>query len=257
MLVIYKGPPGTGKSYHAVKDGLDHIYTRRDGHVIANFDITRSREGSRNWVKEQKWHYLEEWPESPEVLVRMVYEFGTPGKKEGTVKVFCDEAGIYFNSRDWQINPRVRKEWIRFFSQSRHLGVDVVFIVQDERMLDRQIRSLCEYIVSHAIMNRYGILKLLPFKLMVAVSRWQAGNFRGQMSVYPLLPWVAKRYNHMAMFGQYLQEPEAAKAAGVGGPAEAGGPDPAPVRLETMAGFAGGLVRYDLGEKVWYNQLCV
>lgn len=241
MLQIYKSPPGTGKSYHALKDGLAHIYENKGGHVIANFPITRSRPGSRAYKKEEKWHYIE-WPDTAEPLLEMVFAFGTPGTKEGSILIICDEAQTHFNSRDWQIAGSVRKDWITFFSQSRHLGVDVILIAQDERMIDRQIRSLCEYTVSHAIMNRYGILKWFPLKIMVSVRRWSAGAFRGQMSIAFLWPWVARRYDHLGLFGKFARD----RRPGVGGPALAGGPDPAPGLLETMEGFAGGRARYDI-----------
>lgn len=200
MIELFLGPPGGGKSYHALRRGLRHIYESR-GHVVANFPITRSKPHKRAFQAEERWHFVDEIPH-PDYLVSFADERGLIGK-EGAILLIIDEAGIMFNSRDWMVAGAVRKDWIKFFSQSRKLGYDVIMVAQDERMLDRQIRNCAEFSVKHFTLNQYFWLRWLPIKTFVSVRFWAGGSFRGQPEVYCLLPWVANRYDSMKLFGQF------------------------------------------------------
>lgn len=222
MIEVYVGPPGGGKSYHAVRRGLEQIYEGRDRYVVANFPITRSKPGTRKYRLEEKWIYLEDIPE-PGVLVNIAERLGCVGR-EGAILLIIDEAGILFNSRDWLIAGEKRKEWIKFFSQSRKLGYDVILIAQDERMIDRQIRACAEFRVKHFTLNQYSIFGWLPIRLFVAVRYWAGGQFRGQLQVYPFLPWVARRYDSMRLFGEFrgVRKPDAGGVSGV--PSASGSP---------------------------------
>lgn len=192
MIEIYVGAPGSGKSYHALRRGLTKVNARTRNVVVANFDIIkRTKREKENWI------FLEEF--EPEDLIKLSFERKFYGI-EGFALLIIDEAGVWFNSRDWMVNPGRRKEWIKFFSQSRKFGYDVVLITQDVRMLDRQIRNCSEYVVKHVKLRNYIWLKWLPLPMFCYVSFWQGGAFRGTPQVDVFLPWVARRYDSMKLF---------------------------------------------------------
>lgn len=206
MIEIYVGAPGSGKSYHALRRALAKVNCRTRNVVVANFDVVRrTRREKENWV------YWEEF--EPEDLIRLSFERRFYGN-EGYALLVIDEAGVWFNSRDWNVNPGRRKEWIKFFSQSRKFGYDVVLIAQDVRMLDRQIRNCAEYVVKHVKLRSYTWLKWLPWTFFCYVSFWQGGAFRGAPSVDLYLPWVARRYNSMKLFKVSDEVRRIAQAAG-------------------------------------------
>ena len=197
MIELYLGPPGGGKSYHAIRSGLRHL--GNGGYVVANFPLLPSKDPKRRGFDAKHWHYVAEVPD-PEYLIAKSADWGLIGK-EGRILLILDEAQVIFNSRDWMIGGEKRKRWIRFFSQSRKLGYDIILICPDERMLDRQIRSCAEFRTKHYTLNQYWLLSWLPIKLFVAVRFWAGGAFRGKAEVFPLLKRVGNRYDSMRMFG--------------------------------------------------------
>lgn len=204
MIELYLGPPGGGKSYHALRRGLAQLSDRR--YVVSNFPLALSKKEKDRDFEAKHWHFVEDIP-SPDYLIRKSIEWECVGK-EGRILLIIDEAGILFNSRDWMVAGEVRKQWIKFFSQSRKFGYDVILVAQDERMLDRQIRSCAEFRVKHFTLNQYTFLRWLPVKTFVAVRFWAGGSFRGQPEVFILLPWIANRYDSMRLFGEFADEVE-------------------------------------------------
>lgn len=191
MIELYLGAVGSGKSYDALTKGLEKC-TFRGSFVIANFPIK-----AKTKKEKERWVFREDF--TPEDLIKLSFERKTYGK-EGKALLIIDEAGIWFNSRDWQVNPQLRKEWIKFFSQSRKFGYDIILIVQDERMLDRQIRKLAEYHVKHIKLRNYMWMKLIPWQIFAAVRFWQGAQFKGQVRFIFFNPWKAKRYDTMKLF---------------------------------------------------------
>lgn len=191
MIDLYLGSVGSGKSYHALKEGIEKT-KQRGGFVVANFPIK-----ARNEKENERWIYLEDF--SPKDLIRLSFERGSFGH-EGRALVIVDEAGIKFNSRDWQVNPNERKEWIKFLSQSRKFGYDIILVAQDERMVDRQIRKLAEFNVKHIKLRNYKLMKLLPWQIFAVVRFWNGATFKGQVSFLFFNPFLAKRYDTMKLF---------------------------------------------------------
>ena len=234
MIEIYTGFVGSGKSYHATKCGIE-IADSPFGNrwVIANFPILPKRKFFsrvpffKRFVKQPfnkpRWIYKKNDELSPEFLVNLSYEMGFH-KKEGSCLLIIDEAGIMFNSRDWNVKPKERKEWIQFFSQSRKLGYDVIFIAQDARMIDRQIRALVEYEVQHKKLNNLGFLGIIPIfwfcSVFACVSFWNGiRTMRGSLELCIFRKSIANRYDTKALFGyseKYI-------ARGEGGPVLSGG----------------------------------
>lgn len=191
MIELYLGSVGSGKSYHALKRGLQKV-KERGAFVVANFPIKATKQKEK-----ERWIYMDDF--KPSDLIELSIMRGSFGK-EGRALVIIDEAGIWFNARDWQIDSKGRKEWIKFFSQSRKFGYDVILIAQDERMVDRQIRKLAEYYVKHIKFRNYKWLKFLPWQIFAAVSFWQGATFKGSVSLIFFNHFVARKYDTMKLF---------------------------------------------------------
>lgn len=192
MIELYLGSVGSGKSYHALRRGISKVNAWRNNIVVANFPIfAKTKREKENWI------YVEE--PTVEYLINLSIDRGFRGK-EGYALLIIDEAGIFFNSRDWQIKGQERKEWIKFFSQSRKFGYDIVLIAQDERMIDRQIRSMAEYKVKHLKLRNFTWFKWLPFQFFMYVSFWTGGKFSGTPQIDIFLPWIARKYDTMRLF---------------------------------------------------------
>lgn len=81
-----------------------------------------------------------------------------------------------------------------FFAEHRHLGYDIILISQNDRMLDRQIRSLIEYNYIHRKVSQFGICGKILGLIMgqfVFVRVWyplkekiSAEFFRGDRKLY-------------------------------------------------------------------------
>lgn len=189
---IYTGTVGSGKSYHALCEGLQKVSALPHRIVVANFPIKNVSDR-----KLKRWHYIEDI--TVKDLIRISFQEKIFGK-EGHGLLIIDEAGLFFNARDWNIKAEERKRWIKFFSMSRRFGYDVILIAQDVRMIDRQIRKMCEYEVKHVCANRYGWLSWLPLKTFFYVYKWSGGKFKGGLRIGFLFPWVANKYDTMKMF---------------------------------------------------------
>lgn len=189
MIWLYTGTPGSGKSYHAAADIYHRLRRQKGGNrVIANFPISID---SKNFL------YLD----NSELTVKRLCGFSRfyhrPGV-EGQTLVVIDEAQIIFNSRSWQSDHNQRMEWIKFFTQHRKLGFNFILIAQNDRMLDRQIRCLIEYEVSHMKMSNF--FRFLPFTSFLAVTRWYGQRMKLNHEVILYRKRVADIYDSYKMF---------------------------------------------------------
>lgn len=195
MISIYEGSVGSGKSYHALLEGLKKCTSLRSNRwVIANFPL---KEQFCKPKEIERWHFWDDI--TPEKLILFAIEKEFAGI-EGACLLIIDEAGILFNSRDWMIKSGDRKKWVSFFSQSRKFGYDVILVAQSDRMIDRQIRDLAEYVVRHFNMRMYWFLSWLPFRLHMAVFRWYGTRIKGTMDPFIVRKGVYKKYDTMRIF---------------------------------------------------------
>lgn len=199
MIFLYEGPVGSGKSYHALARGVAKIKAFKNNLVYSNFPIKFSKKEIKKGI-DKRWYYYTDEEMTPEFFVAESFRRGFFGK-EGHTLLIIDEAGVYFNSRDWQVAGEKRKEWIKFFNVfSRKCGYDIVLIAQSERMIDRQVRAAMEYRVKHVKLRNYKWFALIPWQIFAAVSYWQGGAFRGSMQLIAFNPFVAKKYDSMKIF---------------------------------------------------------
>lgn len=188
MITLYSGTPGSGKSLNAAAKVRASLKWYRP--VIGTFHINKDC-----LYKNSKYEYtyVNIYDLEPSFLVEYAKK-NLPKKSnpEGSFLLVIDEAQRIFNSRSW--NEKNRNDWITFFAEHRHLGYDIILISQNDRMLDRQIRSLIEYNVMHRKLSQFGFLGKL-FSLFsgqfVVIETWyplkekiSASFFRGEKKLY-------------------------------------------------------------------------
>lgn len=173
---LYTGTPGSGKSLHMAKLLYWQIKMKRP--CVANFDVNRDM-----FRDTSTFSYVPNNELTPEKLEQIAVEYFKDHEfKEGTLKLFIDEAQCIFSSRLWRETGR--DAWIRFFTQHRKLGYDVYLVCQHHEMIDKQIRSLVEYEVSHRKVNNVGLFgKCVSFiflghPVVCAVTRWYGQKMR-------------------------------------------------------------------------------
>lgn len=192
MIYFYTGKPGNGKSLHMAEVIYNNMKLGKN--VIANFEINedvfnkvRKKEklgkfiyapnidlltnAYRN-VSNNKYSYLDG-------LYNFALQFHKRNRKgqiiEAQTLLVLDECQELFNSRSW--NRKDRLEWCSFFRQHRKLGYSVYLISQDDKVIDKQIRSILEYEVEHRRINNYKLFGkivglLCGGNLFVAITKW-------------------------------------------------------------------------------------
>lgn len=200
MITLYSGTPGSGKSYHAARDIMGRF--QHGGGLIANFPVVVPADLKPK--KEFRFSYWDNSEITPNRLAAYAMEFHRIGV-EGQTLVVIDEAQVIYNCREFKASDRL--DWVKFFSQHRKLGFDILLIAQNDRMLDRQIRMLIETEVRHRKLNNYGLggffLSLFTGKStwFIALTYWYGGNklmMDRQMIRYS--PKVAAIYDSYRMF---------------------------------------------------------
>lgn len=79
-----------------------------------------------------------------------------------------DECGTWFNSRSW--GDKSRQDVINWFLHARKLGWDIIFLVQDISIVDKQAReALAEHVVYCRRLDRVGIPFLSAFLRLAGI----------------------------------------------------------------------------------------
>lgn len=100
-------------------------------------------------------------------------------------------------------------DWIKFFSQHRKFGFNVILIAQSDKMLDKQIRSLIEYDVKHIKMNN-GFFFFLPTSFL-AVEKWYGQRMKLGSQVIWYHKRIAALYDSYAIFDALAAEDASAQ----------------------------------------------
>lgn len=204
-IKMYTGFVGSGKTYHAVAECFDVANARLGNrYVISNIRLHDTKNIFKKTGKTpERWIYTPTEQITVEYLIKMSIEYEFY-KKQGSCVLVIDEAGVPFNSRTQSKDPD-RLTWIKFFSQSRHFGYDIILVVQDSSMLDGQVAKLCEYEVSHRVLNNwklFSILNLFRIKIFIHLSYWNGINKRREKASVGMTIFrksIAKKYNTMAL----------------------------------------------------------
>lgn len=204
MLSLYSGTPGGGKSYHATHLGLEWV--RKGKYVIANFPIKMPEKFIFKFERKIWENMLERWLFVEEItvayLISKSFEMGWFGH-ESKCLILIDEAGVIFNARDWQVLAAERTKWIKFMSQHRKMGYDIVMVAQFDRMIDRQMRGCIEYEVRHLKANNsffLSFLSLFKITLFLYVYKWYQTKLKGSMRFAVYRPSIGKRYDTFRTF---------------------------------------------------------
>lgn len=203
MINFFTGRPRNGKSLHMAM--IIYKEMKKGKHVIANFEINESvfdKFNKKHPGQLGKFIYMDNkgWLNNsflntvdkdgglkPPPRGRYSYIEGLYGFAEQFLErnyrgqiiehqaiLVLDECQELFNSRSW--NRADRLEWCSFFRQHGKYGYDVYLISQDDKVIDKQIRSVLQYEYEHRCVNNYKFLgKLLGIasggRLFVCIQR--------------------------------------------------------------------------------------
>lgn len=193
MVILYTGTPGSGKSYHAT-DLVWHL-TKKKINVIANFVINLPD-------KLQPYFYF---LDNKQFRVSKLLEFSKEHheeNREGQTCIIIDEAATMFNVNN--SSDKKMESWIKFFSQHRKLGYDIILIAQNDRMLDRQVRANIEYHYIHRKLSNFGIkgfiIKILLHRDFVCVHQWYTIKERLGADYFRIKKKIAASYDTFSLF---------------------------------------------------------
>lgn len=144
------GKLGAGKTLCAVGRIRDYLLKGRL--VATNLDINIDK-----MIRRESNHFYYRLPDKPTVEDLDHLPSGNESYDESLngLLVF-DECGTWFNSRNW--NDKGRKALIDWFLHARKKGWDIIFIVQDISIVDKQARdSLCEMLVTCKRLDRFKV----------------------------------------------------------------------------------------------------
>lgn len=174
MLTMYTGTPGSGKSYNACRRIFWRLQKKKNNKVISNFQVENYY--FEKYKLKGEFFYFDENKMTVDNLIDFSINNLTPKVESQCLLVF-DEAGLTFNARDWA-SDKNRREWLKFFAQHRKFGYEILFICQNDRQLDRQMRGLIEVEKIHRKVTNYKLLQLMPFTLFVCVEMWYSMKMR-------------------------------------------------------------------------------
>lgn len=214
MIYFFTGNPGNGKSLHMAEVIYKSVLKGKN--VIANFEINESvfekcrhrekhglfiYEPNKYWIhnayknRSDKYSYLEG-------LRNFALRYHKRDAKghiiEGQTILCLDECQSIFNSRTWNRSDRL--EWVDFLRNHRKYGYDVYLVSQDDKVIDKQIRSILQYEFEHRCLNYYKwfgrFLGLLAGgRLFVCIKRnYSIGGSKKQSRVNATYFVGKKRY---------------------------------------------------------------
>jgi zona occludens toxin (predicted ATPase) len=200
MLYLYTGTPGSGKSYHATY--LCHHATKRGVNILANFFVKLSPK------QEHYFFFCPLEKMTVEYFINFHREHHVEGKESQTI-IIIDEASVLFNAREY--GRKDRSDWLKFFSQHRKLGYDIILISQIDRMLDRQIRGNVEIQKLHRKLTNWGfkgwIIALLTGKKFVCINKWyqidSKKDSRIDTEYFSIKKKIADSYDTFSMFSDH------------------------------------------------------
>lgn len=223
MIEVLQGVLGSGKS--AVATAMSMMHLKKGGVVACNFSLVdgwADAVASHNLIARFSPEYRYDLATSlhkrffrvkslnaietirPKELAIGLNKTKEGRYQEGQGLLILDECQLIFNARKWEKN----EQWIRFFTQSRKLGWNVILIAHTIDMIDSQIRPLCEYESRFRNMQRIKVpligCPLSPFPLFLKIQRY-AGLGPGASAVsdrdmFPLPLWAAKLYDSLETF---------------------------------------------------------
>jgi hypothetical protein len=219
VIALVTGTPGAGKSYYTVCQIIEALEAGK--FVATNVELAPGWEHKVANHHPLRWlipgrrrrlaaSYRERVYISPDL--DELFRLRLAGRKEGRGWMILDEAHNWMNARTWDSDEdgqstkaeavRRRLQVVRFFSQHRKLGWDIFLISQDEKNIDRQVRSLFEYHIKLKNLRRMKVagIPISPFNIFLAVWMWHDGaKSIVKRQARRLVRWKARLYDTMAL----------------------------------------------------------
>lgn len=212
-IYLYSGTPGSGKSLHAASDIRFALNRRSPRPVVGNFAI------NGDVVKRpDMYHYIPNWEMRPDALYSMAEDWWAAHPDdfgEDRFLVVLDEVQLLLNARNWSAKDRLA--WIELLSQHRKVGIRLVMVAQNAKMVDNQLRMLIEYDIIHRKISTAGVagwLMGLPFggRLFVRVMYYYQLNERLSSE------WYLARRKDMLLYDTHARFERQDGSAGVAVP---------------------------------------
>jgi hypothetical protein len=225
---MVSGPPGNGKSFYGVRAATlaleEGKYVAGNLELVPDWPARCARRSPVYWVRpflrrrflkrgRHRYHFSEDLSELCSIRLK--------GKKEGRGLMILDEAHNWMNARSWSESDR--QEIVRFFSQHRKLGWDVLLIAQHPEMIDKQVRNLVEYNVGIRNLRKARVagIPISPVNLFFAVWTWHGTAKRVVVKrEFMRLTWRRKLYDTNATSHGLVAGAEAEKAIWLPSPPE-------------------------------------
>lgn len=206
MIAYVTGTLGAGKTFHTMRLVMEHI--AKGGICVTNIECDRAR------VRKVIASKFKVWMEDDQLQTfdpeeNTNWQTSIPwGEIEGDVLVAMDETHLFYNSRDWAETAKNNRELLRFLTQSRKAGVDVIWITQDGGNVDKQFRVLAEWefaIVSTAHLP-LGWLGMFPFRAYCVkkISAKQQFVVKKEWFLYD--KWIKGTYRTQSMLDSYMRD---------------------------------------------------
>jgi zona occludens toxin len=171
-LNLYSGNPGSGKTQHLAITCMKYLYQGKS--VISNnspVDPVLLRYKRRTFFgklfrkKEPDFIFKSYKDLTVNFLVNYAFKNHKKGRENQTL-LAIDEAQVLFNARDY--NKPDRQDWVNFFMEHRKIGYEIIFVSQNIRLIDKQIRGIIEDEYRHKEVNKF--LWILPVKVFAVVK---------------------------------------------------------------------------------------
>lgn len=165
-VYVITGKLGSGKTLVCV--GRIYEYLQRGCRVVTNLDIHMQYMADRP----DSTAFVERLPDYPSSFdLHAIGSGNDTCDEEKNGLLVLDECGTWLNTRGWN-GDKDRQGMLDWMLHSRKLGWDVLLIVQDLNIIDKQVRlALCEHLVTCRRMDRLPvpglgfIAKLMGFKM--------------------------------------------------------------------------------------------
>lgn len=140
-VYVVTGKLGAGKTLVAVGKIKDTL--NRNCKVATNLDIRLNKLIGEK-AKQTRFYRI---PDKPTLADLEAIGQGTDSYDESKNGLLVlDECGTWFNARSW--NDKSRQDVINWFLHARKLGWDIIFLIQDLSIMDKQARvALAEHVV--------------------------------------------------------------------------------------------------------------
>lgn len=165
-VYIVTGKLGSGKTLLACSKIQEYLQQRRK--VVTNIDVDLTQLCS----SKNDYSRVIRIPDLPTREHMESIGLGCDHYDESNFGgIFLDEAGVWLNSRDW--NGKGRTELLEFFLYLRKRRWDLFLIVQNIKLVDKQVRdAVAEHVVYLTRWDRVKIPFVTPFLNFITLGRF-------------------------------------------------------------------------------------